>query len=93
MEFLDRRDDGIKLAVQLLPLAGERPVVIALPRGGVPIAVEVAGMLDAPLDILAVRKLGAPANPDYGVGAITEDGSAVLDTEMAARVVHSVVEP
>ena len=79
-------DAGRKLAAQLLPFAGERPIVIALPRGGVPVAVEVARALDAPLDILAVRKLGAPANPEYGVGAIAEDGTAVLNTETARRV-------
>jgi putative phosphoribosyl transferase len=86
MEFVDRRDAGRKLAARLLPFAGERPIVIALPRGGVPVAVEVARALDAPLDILAVRKLGAPANPEYGVGAITEDGTALLNTETARRV-------
>ncbi len=86
MEFVDRRDAGRKLAAQLLPLAAEHPVVIALPRGGVPIASEVARALRAPLDILAVRKLGAPGNPEFGVGAITEDGSAVLNTEIAYRV-------
>jgi putative phosphoribosyl transferase len=86
MEFLNRHDAGRKLALQLMPFADERPVVIALPRGGVPVAVEVARVLDAPLDILAVRKLGAPANPEYGVGAITEDGSAVLNTETARSV-------
>ena len=86
MEFVDRRDAGRRLAAQLLPLADERPVVIAVPRGGVPVASEVARALDAPLDILAVRKLGAPGNPEFGVGAITEDGSAVLNTEIARRV-------
>lgn len=84
--FLDRRDAGRKLAARVLSLAGERPIVIALPRGGVPVAVEVARALDAPLDILAVRKLGAPGNPEYGVGAITEDGTAVLNTETARAV-------
>lgn len=86
MEFVDRRDAGRKLAAQLLPLAAEHPVVIALPRGGVPVASEVARALTAPLDILAVRKLGAPGNSEFGVGAITEDGSAVLNTEIAYRV-------
>ena len=69
---------------ELLPFAAERPVVIALPRGGVPVAFEVARALGAPLDILAVRKLGAPGNPEFGVGAIAEDGTAVLDTESRA---------
>jgi putative phosphoribosyl transferase len=72
------------LAERLLPLAGERPIVIALPRGGVPVAREVALALDAPLDVLAVRKLGAPHNPEYGVGAIVEDGTRVIDAEAVA---------
>ena len=85
MEFIDRRDAGRRLAAQLMPLAAERPVVIALPRGGVPVAFEVAQALDAPLDILAVRKLGAPGHPEFGVGAIAEDGDggAVLNAEAA----------
>ena len=86
MVFRDRRHAGRLLAAQLLPLKPERPVVIALPRGGVPVAVEVAQALDAPMDILAVRKLGAPGNPELGVGAIAEDGTAVLDTQTARRV-------
>ncbi len=86
MVFLDRRDAGRQLAAQLAPLAKERPVVIALPRGGVPVAFEVARVLGAPLDVLAVRKLGAPGNPEFGVGAITEDGTAVLNTDTARRV-------
>ena len=79
MAFLDRRDAGRRLAAQLAPLAAERPVVIALPRGGVPVAFEVARAFGAPLDVLAVRKLGAPANPEFGVGAIAEDGTSVLN--------------
>lgn len=86
MEFVDRRQAGRLLAKQLLPLANERPVVVALPRGGVPVAVEIARALDAPLEILAVRKIGAPGNPELGVGAIAEDGSAALDTGTARRV-------
>lgn len=86
MVFLDRRDAGRQLAAQLAPLAREQPVVIALPRGGVPVAFEVAEALRAPLDVLAVRKLGAPGNPEFGVGAIVEDGTAVLNTDTARRV-------
>jgi putative phosphoribosyl transferase len=86
MEFLDPRDAGRQLAPQLTQLAAENPIVIALPRGGVPVAFEVARALGAPLDVLAVRKLGAPGNPEFGVGAIAEDGTAVLDTETARRV-------
>jgi putative phosphoribosyl transferase len=79
MQFLDRHDAGRRLAAELAPLRDEHPVVVALPRGGVPIGVEVARALDAPLDILAVRKLGAPGNPELGVGAVAEDGTGVLD--------------
>ncbi len=83
MQFVDRRDAGLRLAAELLPYAREQPVVVALPRGGVPVAVEVARALDAPLDVLAVRKLGAPGNPELGVGAVAEDGSGVLDRQSA----------
>ena len=60
--------------------------MLALPRGGVPVAVEVARALDAPLDVLAVRKLGAPANPEFGIGAVAEDGTAVVDWRMARHL-------
>ena len=83
MQFVDRHDAGRRLAAELLPYATEQPVIIALPRGGVPIAVEVARALDAPLDVLAVRKLGAPGNPELGVGAVAEDGTGVLDQRSA----------
>lgn len=82
--FDDRRDAGRRLGAVLLPLAAQRPVVIALPRGGVPVGCEVAGALGAPLEILAVRKVGAPHNPEYGIGAIAEDGTHVFDTEALA---------
>lgn len=86
MKLVDRRTAGRQLSEQLLPLAAERPIVIALPRGGVPVAFEVAQALGAPLEILAVRKLGAPGHEEFGVGAITEDGNTVLDQESARRV-------
>lgn len=85
MVFTNRRDGGRRLATDLLP-APEDAVIVALPRGGVPVAYELAQALGAPLDILAVRKLGAPGNPEFGVGAIAEDGSSALDTHTAARV-------
>jgi putative phosphoribosyl transferase len=86
MAFLDRRDAGRQLAAQLLGLAQERPIIVALARGGVPVAVEVARALHAPLDVLAVRKLGAPRNPEMGLGAVAEDGSTVLNTAIAREV-------
>ncbi len=82
--FANRRDAGRQLGAQLLPLAGERPLVIGLPRGGVPVADEVAMLLGAPLEILVVRKLGAPHNPEYGIGAIAEGGTRVFDREASA---------
>lgn len=86
MEFMDRREAGRLLAERLARLAQERPIVIAIPRGGVPVGFEIAKALGAPLDLLAVRKLGAPRNPEFGVGAITEDGISVLDRATARRV-------
>ncbi len=67
-----------------MPLAGEDLVVVALPRGGVPVAREIAMALDAPLEVVAVRKLGAPHNPEYGIGAVAEDGTRVIDAEAVA---------
>lgn len=82
--FADRRDAGRQLARRLASLAIEDPVVVALPRGGVPVAREVAEALGAPLELLAVRKLGAPHNPEYGIGAVAEDGTRVIDPEAIA---------
>lgn len=82
--FSDRSDAGRQLAARLLPLADERPLIFGLPRGGVPVAKEVAALLGAPLEILAVRKLGAPHNPEYGIGAIAEGGTRIFDEEALA---------
>ena len=79
--FRDRRDAGRHLAAKLLPYADEKPVVLALPRGGVPVAYEIARALGAPLDVIIVRKLGAPHQPELGIGAIGPGGVIVLDTE------------
>lgn len=86
MRFIDRADAGRRLASELEGWVGQAPVIVALPRGGVPVAIEVARELAAPLDILAVRKLGAPGNPELGVGAVAEDGTGVLDPSSAARL-------
>jgi len=72
--FTDRRQAGRRLAEALERFRDEQPLVIALPRGGVPVGFEVAKALGAPLDILLVRKLGAPFRPEYGIGAIAEGG-------------------
>jgi len=84
IRFRDRHDAGRRLAAELLPYRDEDPVVVGLPRGGVPVAEEVAAALGAPLEVLAVRKLGAPHNPEYGIGAIAEGGTRVFDSEALA---------
>ena len=87
-EFPDRVDAGRKLALALLHLKGEAPLVLALPRGGVPVAFAVAKALEAPLDVLLVRKIGAPSQPELGLGAMV-DGSppqVVLNEELVQLV-------
>jgi len=84
IRFADRRDAGRRLSERLLPFAYENPLVIGLPRGGIPVAREVALALHAPLDFLAVRKLGAPHNPEYGIGAVAEGGVRLIDPEAIA---------
>lgn len=72
MTFRDRRDAGRQLARRLMHLRGADPVVLALPRGGVPVAFEVAEALAAQLDLVMVRKLGAPGFPELAVGAVVD---------------------
>ena len=81
--FRDRADAGRQLAGQLKRRLGDEDVVVlGLPRGGVPVAFEVARELDAPLDVILVRKLGVPYQPEFGMGAIGEDGVRVLNDEV-----------
>jgi len=77
--FLDRADAGRRLAAALTHLKGPDTIVLGLPRGGVPVAREVAAALGAPLDVVVVRKLGSPCNPEYALGAIGANGVRVLD--------------
>jgi putative phosphoribosyl transferase len=88
-EFVDREDAGRRLAAALAHLASARPLVLALPRGGVPVAYEVARGLGAELDLLLVRKIGAPGQPELGLGAVV-DGSdpQVVWNEDAIRLIH-----
>lgn len=82
--FLDRRAAGRALAERLEHLAGPGTIVLGLPRGGLPVADEVARYLDAPLDIVLVRKIGMPMNPELALGAIAgpEGQTLVLNTEL-----------
>lgn len=86
--FADRRDAGEKLAQAVKVLELVNPLVLALPRGGVPVGFEVARTLGAPLDILLVRKIGAPGHEEYGIGALVDGASPqVVIDEAAARMV------
>ncbi len=80
--FADRVDAGRQLAARLEFLRGEDVVVLGLPRGGVPVAFEVAQALDAPLDVIVVRKLGVPFQPELAMGAIGEGGARVLEADV-----------
>lgn len=85
--FADRRDAGRRLAQAAAAYAVETPLILALPRGGVPVAFEVAQALDAPLDLLFVRKIGAPGYPEYGIGAVVDgDDPQIVLNEGADRL-------
>jgi predicted phosphoribosyltransferase len=85
MRFRDRDDAGRWLAARVRELDLDDPVVLALPRGGVPVAVQVARALGAPLDVILVRKLGVPAQPELAMGALGEEGVRVLDRDLVSR--------
>ncbi len=84
MRFADRADAGQRLAQRLAYLRGQDLVVVGLPRGGVPVALQVAEALGVPLDVIVVRKLGIPFQPELAMGAIGEDGVRVLNQEVVA---------
>ncbi|RNL85573.1 phosphoribosyltransferase [Halostreptopolyspora alba] len=84
MPFNDRAEAGQRLATELRHLNGEDLVVLALPRGGVPVAFEIATTLGAPLDVIVVRKLGVPHHPELAMGAIGEGGARVINDRVTA---------
>lgn len=103
MQYADRQDAGRRLAERLAHLGLTSPVVLALPRGGVPVAYEVALALQAPLDVIVARKIGAPYQPELGVGALAEGDVTVFDDatlrhlgltadDVAATVAHETAE-
>ena len=85
MSFRDRRDAGRQLAQALLPQGKYDPVVLGLPRGGVPVAAEVARALDAPLDVVLVHKVSLPWQPEVAVGALGEEGVRLVHEESLRR--------
>ena len=78
MLFQDRADAGLQLAKALLKYKRRHPVILALPRGGVPVAAQVAAALDAPLDLLLVRKIGVPSQPELAMGAVADGEEPVI---------------
>lgn len=83
--FKDRADAGEQLAERLKAIRAKRPLVLALPRGGVPIGAKVAEALSCPLDTIVARKIGAPFNPEFAVGAIAPQGIVLLDDDAIAQ--------
>ena len=88
MMFQDRADAGRRLAEKLAHLKEKKPIVLALPRGGVPVGFEVARALDAPLDLVLVRKIGVPWQPELALGAVTdgEKPEIFINKELAAAL-------
>jgi putative phosphoribosyl transferase len=85
-EFRDRTDAGHRLGEHLAARRAPNVIVLGLPRGGVPVAAEVAAALDAPLDVIVVRKLGVPTHPEVAMGAIGEGGVRLLDEALIAQL-------
>jgi putative phosphoribosyl transferase len=83
--FVDRTDAGRRLGHRLAGLRTQDVVVLGLPRGGVPVAFEVAKILGAPLDVIVVRKLGVPFRPEVAMGAIGEGGTRILDAHVLSQ--------
>src|ERR1041385_4098260 len=84
--FADRREAGKQLATSLERFRGQAPIVVGMTRGGVPVAAEIALALGAPLDVAIVRKVGAPRNPEFALGAVAEGGVRLLGAEVARAV-------
>ncbi|GLY87308.1 phosphoribosyltransferase [Actinoallomurus iriomotensis] len=86
LPFTDRAEAGRVLAERVAALGLTDPVVLALPRGGVPVAHEIAERLGVPFDVLVTRKIGCPGQPELGVGAIAEGGEPVFDADLLRRL-------
>jgi putative phosphoribosyl transferase len=94
MTFLDRSDAGRKLALALSHLRGRTDLlVLALPRGGVPVAAEVALALGAPLDLCFAHKIGAPHNPEFAIGSVAETGAPYIEEQIiqSLRIPYSYI--
>ena len=83
--FVDREDAGRKLAGRLARYRDEIPMVFALPRGGVPVGFEISRSLGVPLEVFVARKLGAPGQPEFGIGAVAPGGVRILSEDVVRR--------
>lgn len=92
MRFIDRDDAGQQLARRLMKYAHQAPLVLGLPRGGMPVAYQVARALGSPLDVWVVRKVGAPMFPELGMGAVSEGGRVFLNRRTIEQVGASTSE-
>jgi putative phosphoribosyl transferase len=92
MIFADRRDAGHRLAAALAHLRDQHPFVLAVPRGGVVVAREVADALHAPIDVIVPRKLRAPFNPELAIGAVAEGGAVYVEEETAHGASRSYLD-
>jgi putative phosphoribosyl transferase len=93
--YEDRRDAGRSLVPEIQSCALKAPIVLGLPRGGIPVAYEIASAINAPLDVLVVRKLGAPSQPELALGAIASGGVRILNERLVASLLgddDSVIE-
>jgi len=84
--FKDRADAARQLAGRLAHLRGRHPLILAVPRGAVPMGVILAKALDGDLDLVLVRKLGAPGNPEYAIGAVDEAGHVYVNPDVAGQL-------
>jgi predicted phosphoribosyltransferase len=84
--FEDRAEAGCRLAERLGRYRDEDPIVLALPRGGVPVGAEISRTLGAPLDVFVSRKLGAPGQPELGIGAVAQGGMRVLNEDIVEQI-------
>ncbi|MCX6644208.1 MAG: phosphoribosyltransferase family protein, partial [Candidatus Bathyarchaeota archaeon] len=84
--FSDRVEAGKRLASAMRDFAGKNGIVLAIPRGGVVVGYEIAKALSLPLDVIIPRKIGAPDNPELAIGAMTEDGTIILDDNLITYI-------
>jgi putative phosphoribosyl transferase len=85
MKFRDRAEAGRLLALRLGAFKGRDAIVLAIPMGGIPVAYEIARELKAPLDVIMVKKIGAPFNPELAIGAVAWNGAVLVDEEMVQK--------